>query len=101
MMREPAFKLLPVPESFSLKGKTILVLGLGDTGLSVARWVEQQGGRVRAADTRPAPPRRAEFKGEFHAGAFQKSLLDGVDLVSVSPGLSLDAPVIQEAMQKN
>ena len=42
MMREPAFSLLK-PEPMALKGKRVLVLGLGDTGLSVARWVERDG----------------------------------------------------------
>jgi len=42
MMREPAFKLLPRPQPMPLAGKRVLVLGLGDSGLSVARWVERQ-----------------------------------------------------------
>jgi len=100
MMREPAFKLLPVPESFSLKGKAVLVLGFGDTGLSVARWVEHEGGRVRAADTRSSPPRQRDFSGELRTGAFHESLLEGIDLVCVSPGLSLDEPVVRKALEK-
>jgi len=52
MMREPAYSLLRKPSATSLKGKRVLVLGLGDTGLSVANWVARQGGVVRAADTR-------------------------------------------------
>ena len=58
------------------------MLGLGDTGLSVARWVEREGGRVRVADTRAAPPGLKDFKGEFHGGAFHDSLLTDVDLRS-------------------
>jgi len=46
MMREPAFSLLPRPTASPLRGKRVLVLGLGDTGLSVARWVEHEGGKV-------------------------------------------------------
>jgi hypothetical protein len=38
MMREPAFSLLPIPKRTSLSGKRVLVLGLGDSGLSAARW---------------------------------------------------------------
>jgi len=37
-------------------GKDVLVLGLGDTGLSCVRWLARRGARVRAADTRAAPP---------------------------------------------
>ena len=98
MMREPAFSLLRKPVPFLLKGKRVLVLGLGDTGLSVARWVERRGGTPRVADTRAAPPRKGDFAGEFHGGAFQASLLAGVDLVCISPGLSLQEKFIQEAI---
>jgi UDP-N-acetylmuramoylalanine--D-glutamate ligase len=97
MMREPAFGLLRKPLPEALHGKTVLVLGLGDTGLSVARWVESEGARVRAADTRATPPRRVDFRGELVTGPFTASLLEGVDLVCISPGLSLEEPLVREA----
>jgi UDP-N-acetylmuramoylalanine--D-glutamate ligase len=100
MMREPAFSLLPRPAPVVLVGKRVLVLGLGDTGVSVARWVEREGGNVRAADTRATPPGRKHFSGELHAGAFSTALLDGVDLVCISPGLSLDDAVIKAAVAR-
>jgi UDP-N-acetylmuramoylalanine--D-glutamate ligase len=100
MMREPAFSILKKPEPMALKGRRVLVLGLGDTGLSVARWVEARGGTVRAADTRAAPPRKKDFSGEFHAGPFAAPLLDGVDLVCISPGLSLEDEVVRRAVAK-
>jgi UDP-N-acetylmuramoylalanine--D-glutamate ligase len=100
MMREPAFGLLRKPLPEALRSKTVLVLGLGDTGLSVARWVESEGGRVRVADTRAAPPRKPEFGGEFVAGQFTPALLDGVDLVCISPGLSLQEPLVREAASR-
>ena len=37
-------------------GKTVLVLGLGDTGLSCVRFLAEAGARLRGADTRAAPP---------------------------------------------
>ena len=98
MMREPAFSLLRVPKRTSLSGKRVLVLGLGDTGLSLARWVEREGGKARVADTRPSPPRKADFKGDVHLGAFTPELLNGVDLVCVSPGLSLEQELIRAAV---
>ena len=101
MMREPAFSLLQAPARMPLGGKRVLVLGLGDTGLSVARWVERHGGRPRVADTRAAPPRRRDYAGELHSGAFSPQLLAGVDLVCVSPGLPLDQPVVMEAVSKS
>ena len=100
MMREPAFTLLPKPPKASLRGKTVLVLGLGDTGLSIARWVERQGGTPRVGDTRSAPPRAKDYGGELFTGAFSSRLLDGVELVCISPGLALDQPVIVEALNR-
>ncbi len=100
MMREPAFSLLRKPSPMALKGKRVLVLGLGDTGLSVANWVGSRGGIVRAADTRAAPPRKKDFSGELHAGKFRLALLKDVDLVCISPGLSLQEELIQAAVAK-
>ena len=100
MMREPPFSLLPKPAPMPLKGRRVLVLGLGDTGLSVARWVEHEGGKVRAADTRAAPPRKKDFSGELYTGKFTDALLEGVDLVCISPGLSLDDVVVKSAVAR-
>jgi len=100
MMREPAFSILKQPEPMKLAGQRVLVLGLGDTGLSMARWVERHGGTVRVADTRASPPRKKDFSGDLHAGPFEASLLDGVDLVCISPGLSLEDEVVRRAVAK-
>lgn len=101
MMRDPDFSLLRKPSAMRLQGKRVLVLGLGDTGLSVAKWVRNQGGIVRAADTRSAPPRKADFSGELHAGPFKSSLLNDIDLVCISPGLSLEDDLVRAAVAKN
>src|SRR5262249_61601944 len=94
----PPFWLLPRPAPSTLKGKRVLGLGLGDTGLSVARWVEREGGSVRVADTRAAPPRRGDFAGELRTGPFSPALLEGMDILCISPGLSLEAPVVGAAV---
>jgi UDP-N-acetylmuramoylalanine--D-glutamate ligase len=46
----------------TLKNKSVLVLGLGETGLSMLRWLSVQGARLRAADSRSAPPGLVEAK---------------------------------------
>jgi UDP-N-acetylmuramoylalanine--D-glutamate ligase len=99
-MREALFKLLPRPEPVALAGRRVLVLGLGDTGLSVARWVERQGGHARVADSRAEPPRARDFAGELLTGAFREGLLEGVDLLCISPGLSLGEAVVQSALAR-
>ena len=73
-------------------GKHVLVLGLGESGLAMALWLKRCGACVRVADTRAAPERLAPLRAaggiDFIAGEFDAALLDGVDLVAVSPGLS-------------
>ena len=98
-MPEPIFNLLPRPTPLALAGKRVLVLGLGDTGLAVAKWVAREGGRVRVADTRATPPRAPDLTvGELVSGAFDVRLLEGVDLVCISPGLALSEPVVRAAL---
>jgi UDP-N-acetylmuramoylalanine--D-glutamate ligase len=101
MMRDRAFSLLRKPAPMALQGKRVLVLGLGDTGLSVANWVKREGGSVRAADTRTAPPRKKDFAGELHCGKFKAALLKDIDLVCISPGLSLREDLIHAALARN
>jgi UDP-N-acetylmuramoylalanine--D-glutamate ligase len=72
----------------------VLVLGLGESGLAMARWCARHGCRLRIADTREAPPNLAELAvqgidAEFVGGAFTPALLDGgIEIVAISPGLS-------------
>jgi UDP-N-acetylmuramoylalanine--D-glutamate ligase len=75
------------------ENKKILILGLGESGLSAARWLAQCGASLRVADTRATPerlPQLQEFAptSEFISGDFSSSLLDGMDFIVVSPGLS-------------
>jgi len=71
----------------------VLILGLGESGLAMARWLAREGWTVRIADTRAAPPMLDALRAclpaaEFAGGSFTASLLDGVDRVAISPGLS-------------
>ena len=101
-MREPPFRTLPRPQPVALAGKRVLVLGLGDTGLSVARWLVARGGIARVADTRAAPPRAADLGAgtEIVTGAFSPALLEHIDLVCISPGLSLEEPLVREVLAR-
>lgn len=83
-------------------GKTVLVLGLGDTGLSCVRWLARKGARLRVADTRQAPPalgavREALPGVRADLGAFGYASLAGVDAVAASPGIALREPLLREA----
>jgi len=75
-----------------LSGKHVLVLGLGESGLAMAQWCARNGATVRVADTRAAPPYLEQLRrttsADFCSGEFDKRLLDGIDLLAISPGLS-------------
>jgi len=82
--------------------KFVLVLGLGETGLSMLRWLGAQGVRLRVADSRSEPPGLAEAgqhvaAGQIFCGAFGDALFDGIDLVAISPGVPLSDPFVQRA----
>ena len=86
-------------------GTRALVLGLGRTGLSCARYLRRKGLDVRVADTRSVPPGAAALReqvpaAELCVGAFASSLLDGVAQVLISPGLSLREPIAIEAARR-
>ena len=86
-----------------LADKSVLVLGLGETGLSMLRYLKAQGARVRAADTRANPPGLAEAKKLvidplIHCGPFDDELFAGVDLIAISPGVPLRDPVVARAV---
>ncbi|MGZ5184392.1 MAG: UDP-N-acetylmuramoyl-L-alanine--D-glutamate ligase [Caldimonas sp.] len=73
---------------------TALVLGLGESGLAMARWSARQGANVRAWDSRAEPPRAAELAAQVPTatrlgpGALTAGDLSGVDRVLKSPGLA-------------
>jgi UDP-N-acetylmuramoylalanine--D-glutamate ligase len=87
----------------------VLVLGLGESGLAMARWCARHGCRLRVADTREVPPNLSGLEAhsidaDFVGGPFSPVLLEGVELVAISPGLSPLAadllPLITEAREK-
>ncbi|MES2130553.1 MAG: UDP-N-acetylmuramoyl-L-alanine--D-glutamate ligase [Pseudomonadota bacterium] len=89
-------------------GKHALVLGLGESGLAMAQWLARCGARVRVADTREAPARLQALRdalpdAQFIGGELDAALLDGVDFVTVSPGLvpNRELAVITPAAQEH
>jgi len=78
-----------------LAQKNILVLGLGASGLALARWCARCGAQVTVADTRAAPPQLQALHASVPAATFihaemSEALLANAafDLVLKSPGLS-------------
>ena len=92
-----------------LKGKRVVVVGLGESGLAMAKWLHRQGAVVRVADSRNDPPNRDTLArvapdAELIAGPFVAATFAGVDLVALSPGVpkatpeivAVDAPIVSE-----
>ena len=72
---------------------SVLVLGLGESGLAMARWCALNGAKVRVWDSREQAPHAAALAEQVPAATLLHGLLtdaafDGVQLVLKSPGLS-------------
>ena len=92
-----------------LKGKRVLVVGLGESGLAMAKWLHRQGAVVRVADSRESPPNRDALAGvapgaEVIMGPFVAATFTDIDIVALSPGVpkatpalaAVDVPVVSE-----
>jgi UDP-N-acetylmuramoylalanine--D-glutamate ligase len=89
----------------TLRGQHVLVLGLGETGLSLARWLHMQGAIASVADSRAEPPGIAVLRSELpdskvYCGVFREELLQGIDRIAISPGLPLADPFVQRAIAR-
>ena len=78
------------------------MLGLGETGLSMARWLSRERADVRVADTRAAPPaleqlRRALPSVAIACGDFADSIFTEIDLIAISPGVPIADPAVSRA----
>ena len=83
--------------------KLKMVVGIGATGLSVARHLSQLGERFVMLDTRQQPPCLAQLKNEMPdvpvaLGEFDIDSFDGADEIILSPGLSRQIPAVQAAI---
>ena len=88
-----------------LQGKRVLVVGLGESGLAMAKWLHRQGALVRVADSRDNPPnvdalQRVAPGAELIAGPFVEAPFAAADLVALSPGVPKATPVIAAVDRK-
>jgi len=89
----------------NLANKKVLVLGLGDTGLSMARFLLRHGAQVSVADSREAPPHATRFHAEFpatplFAGPFRDDHFSGIDMIAISPGVPLADPNVARSIAR-
>jgi len=79
-----------------------VIVGLGRTGLSVARHLRARGWRLAITDTRRAPPELEALRAlapdiPLRLGALDPALLAGARTVVASPGMSLSDPFFERA----
>jgi len=86
------------------KDRKVLVLGLGDTGLSMTRWLAARGARVSVADTRATPPHAgvlAEVPGVALAtGRYEASVFERADAIAISPGVDRREQLVADAVRR-
>ncbi len=82
-----------------IRGKRVVVVGLGESGLAMAKWLYRQGALVRVADSRDNPPnvetlQRVAPGAELIAGQFAAATFAEADIVALSPGVAKATPAI-------
>jgi UDP-N-acetylmuramoylalanine--D-glutamate ligase len=89
-----------------LRGRRIIVIGMGKTGIATAQFLGGRGARVVATDAKPLDQWPADFKriaGEkwLETGDYQPSVVADADGVVPSPGVWPSNALIQEALRRN
>ena len=85
-----------------LKGKKVLVVGLGKSGLAAALFLRRRGAQVTVSDIRSAEALAKDIPGLLEAGINVEAGGHGLltfrrqDLIVVSPGVPLDTPELTQ-----
>ena len=86
---------------------TTLVVGLGQTGLSVVRHLAQRGEKIAVVDSRAQPPGSEVLQAEYptvphHFGAFEQAVdwFAHAKTLVVSPGITVATPEIKAAQAR-
>jgi UDP-N-acetylmuramoylalanine--D-glutamate ligase len=105
-VRQPSWaEYLQQVENVTRGAKRTLIVGLGATGLAVARYLAARNARLRVLDSRAAPPglkslQEALPQTEIVLESLDARWLDDVERVVLSPGLSSDLPLVAQARER-
>lgn len=86
-----------------LNGKRVLVVGLGKSGVASALFLKAHGARVTVSDTKSGDELRNEIPVlldhgiTVETGGHGERTFRGQDLIVVSPGVPVDAPLLAQA----
>jgi len=100
-----AVQAIAMTERFDKACRT-LVVGLGETGLSVARYLSDRGVPVAIVDSREQPPALARSRAELPAdvalflGGFHRDAFERAEQIVISPGVSMHEPEIAAAVAR-
>ena len=92
---------------FSVRGQTVVILGLARQGIALARYLSDHGAIVRASDLRkadalgPVLTELEQYPIDFVLGEHPESLLDGTDIIFVSGGVPSNTPLLQQARERD
>ena len=86
------------------KNSKIIVVGLGETGFSVAKFLYQMGFSFAVSDSRTKPPYNDKLLEQFpdiavFTGSFDQSIFEIATHLVVSPGISLQNTEIQKVIR--
>ena len=80
-----------------LRGKRVMVIGLGVSGLAAARLLATRGAALVLVDSRSEVARAEIPAGEVHLGPEDAAWIEGVELVVVSPGVPPTSELVRAA----
>ncbi|MEJ2024771.1 MAG: UDP-N-acetylmuramoyl-L-alanine--D-glutamate ligase, partial [Deltaproteobacteria bacterium] len=93
--------------NLAVKGKKILVVGLGVSGFWTSRWLAEHGAEVTVTDNRRQEEVSRDFCEElrsrgvaFEFGGHHRKTFLSADMIIVSPGVPHTMSAIQEAQAK-
>lgn len=89
-----------------LEAEQTLIVGLGKTGLSCARFLQSSGESFTVTDDRDNPPGLVELQSKLssehiHVGGFCEIDFKNANRLIVSPGIDCRQPLIEEARKNN
>lgn len=89
------------------KGKKVLVVGFGSTGVAVARYMAKQGAKVMVTDLKQRTDLNeslkatADLKLEYELGGHQSATFLSAELIVVSPAVPASIKPLEEARAAN
>ncbi len=93
-------------ETFQLKGRRVLVVGLGKSGVAAALFLKERGAQVTVSDSKTEEelgqeiPLLLDHGIVVEAGSHRERTFREKDLIVVSPGVPTDAPYLTLARQQ-